>query len=483
MKTIFKTVLYLSVMLTAASCVLDEIDSQPAQDPRLDCDALDSYTIQASKPQDISFRVSATTPWTISGFESAPWLSVSPASSAVSSLSEDIRIKTAANPDPSDRKVVITLKGENTDITRQITITQLRKGKLVVLPIAESEAFASEGGSKSFELQSNMEWEASAADSWLTLNPAKGSSDGPMKSFNVTATAEANSSINRSTVVTVVSGDDKFEFNVVQNGQTLEFFPVDDTAIDRMGGQMELQVNSSMDWIFECDNDDFKVTRDGSRLIVNVPMNNRFAPRSATVTIKPASSGLGDVSSSVELTQDVNFRVEGNCEILEDGSVKLSGDDKSRVYTVDDFRFVSIVLAMGDVHFGDKGQLWCATNVEGANIYNQLTLGGNLRLRTDGYLPVTTGTSTYKNSTYSISKDEMNALKEYRFDVLPDPDNTAYHFLRFYYNGTMRAELNFYSALCDAPDAAVPYWFGFNSASSDGTWYIVKTCDIIPVAE
>ena len=483
MKTIFKTALYLSVLLTAASCVLDDIDSQPAQDPRLDCDALESYTIQAAKPQDISFRVSATTPWTITGFESTPWLSVSPASSSVSSLSEDIRIKTAVNSSQDDRKAVITVKGENTDISYQITVTQLRSGKLIVLPIPENEAFAKEGESKGFQLQSNLEWEASVADSWLTLDPATGSSDGPMKTFNVTAKAEANNSVNRSTVVTIVSGDEKFEFNVHQNGQTLEIVPVDDPTIDRQGGSKHLEVNATMDWEFTCDNDDFAVGREGNTLIVEVPWNNRFVARTATITVKPVSSEYGDVSSSVELTQDVNFKLDGNCIVQENGAVKVSGDAKSRIYTVDEYRFVSIVLTMGEVNFGSKGQLWCATNVSGANIYNQLTLGGNTRLRTDGYLPLSTDISTYKNATYSISKDEMNALTEYRFDVLPDPEDETYHFLRFYYNGTQRAELNYYSAFADDPDASATYWFGFNDASGDGSWYIIETCDITPVDE
>ena len=471
------------VMTLASSCVLDQIDSQPEIPPTLECDALETYTIQANKPQDISFRVSSTTPWTITGFEDAAWISVEPASSAVSSLSEDIRIKAVANTALSDRKVVLTLKGENTDITKTITLTQLRKGKLTVTPIAESDAFALNGSSQTFQIESNIDWEVSAADEWLSFNPAKGgSSDGSMKSASVTATAEANKSINRSTVVTVAAGDDKFEFIVRQKGQTLEFEPIESPEMDRTGGEATLTVDATMDWDFSCDNPDFQVTRSGDKLNVKAPWNNRFSERAATITIKPTSAEFGDVSSTITLTQACNFKLDGNCEVLEDGSVKISCGAVSRVSTVDEFRFVSIVLTMGEVGFGSKAQLWCSTNSEGCNIYNQLTLGGNLRIRTDGTLPVA-GTSTYKNTTYDITQDDLNAMTEYRFDVLPDPNNATYHILRFYYNGTLKAEQNYLSVFCDKADAAGSYWFGFYNTSDDGTWYIVKTCDVTAVAE
>ena len=109
---------------------------------------------------------------------------------------------------------------------------------------------------------------------------------------------------------------------------------------------------------------------------------------------------------------------------------------------------------------------------------DQVTFG-SLRL---SQLPVA-GISTYKNTTYSITKDELNAMTQYRFDVLPNTDTPANHYIRFYYNGTLKAEQNYYSVFADKSDAAGNYWFGFYNSTSDGTWYIVKSCDITPIAE
>ena len=482
MKTIFKTALYLAVTALASSCVLDAIDSQPLAEPRLDCDALDSYTIQAGKPQDISFRVSSTTPWTITGFEDTPWISVEPASSAVSSLSEDIRISAVANTALSDRTVVLTLQGESISGTRTITLTQLRKGKLTVTPIAESDEFAINGSSQTFQVSSNLDWEVSAEDEWLSFSPAKGESSGDMKTSTVTVTAAANKSVNRSTLVTVFSGDEKFQFTVKQKGQTLEFEPVENPSIDRKGGSLSLKVDATMDWTVSCDNEAFSLKREGDILTVEAPFNNRFSARKALITVKPVSDEFGDVSSTMEISQECNFKLEGSCTLLEDGSVKISAGEKARVATLDDFRFVSLVLSIGESSFGSKAQFWCATNAEGCNIYTQLTLGGNLRLRTDGTLPVA-GKSTYQNTSFSISQEELNAMTEYRFDVLPDPNNTTYQILRFYYNGALLAEQSCLSVFCDAPEAAGPYWFGFYDNGGDDTWYIVKTCDITAIAE
>jgi len=476
-------------MLMAGSCVLDKIDSQPATDPRLDCDALESYTIQANKPQDISFRVSSTTPWSITGFESASWLTVEPASSAVSSLSEDIRIKATANPNLEDRKVTLTIKGENTNISYSINLTQLRKGKLTVTPIAD--AFAKDGNSQTFKVESNLDWAVSAADDWLSFSPASGTGDGTMKATNVTATAKANGSLNRSTVVTVTSGDEKFEFTANQKGQSLDFGEVESTELDRTGQEVIIDVDATMDWAVSCDNADFIVTKEGNdKVKVVAPWNNKFAPRSATVTIKPTSNSYGDVSSSITFTQDVNFTMSGHCEVLADGSVKIYGDDASRVKLIDSYRYASIIIKMGDKGFADNAQMWLYANdaVESVEIeiMNQIQLGKRVRVRLNGDLP-NSGLSTYDSVDYDMTKDELNKMDEYRVDILPSENSTSgvgHLKFSFSYNGTLRSSvLDKPSIFEDVPEAACHYWFGCYTASNDGTWYVVKSCDVVPVEE
>lgn len=499
MKSIFKSVLLLGVMMAAYSCVLDDIDTQMTDEEaianiKLECDALDSYTVQASKPQAISFRISSTTPWTIEGADKVNWLTVSPASSSVSSLSEDIRITASVNDALADRSATLTVTGKNTSISKKIVITQLRHGKMTVTPC--TEVFAKAGSVQTFSVQSNLHWEAVAADSWLTLDPASGDSDGDMKTFSVKATAAENNALTRETTITVTSGDDIETFTVTQNGETLEIVPAESYELNRKGGSLEIGVDATMEWTVSSDNEAFTVVKDSdSKFTVSAEWNNKFASRTATITVTPVGSGFAGMEKTLEVSQGINFSLSGHYEVLSDGSLKMFGDSKARVATKDDYRYVKIVLTMGDKNFGEKGQLWCAAGFGECNIYNQLSLGGNLRIRQDGNLPITTkpsgeAVSTYKNVNHTgIDQAAMNALTEYRFEVLnqitddPDYPGVKWHVVNFWYNGAINTTLNFRSVLADDPNVSSPYWFGFNDSTTDGSWYVVKSCDVTAIAE
>ena len=362
MKTIVKI---LSVGLLAAACQQFYVDTQMTPDQavaKLECDALETYTIQGDKPQAVSFKVASTTPWTITGYEKAEWLKVSPVSSAFSSLSEDIVINAVANPNYQDRSATLTLSSEGTDTTYKIVINQTRKGKLFVQGVID--VFEAEGNTLPFTIETNLAWEVRSDEQWLSFDKNSGVGDGTVQTIN--ATAAANASVSRKATVTVSAGEDKVSFEVNQKGQSLEFLPVEEPVIDRMGGTLELGVKTTMNWVVECDNSDFTVVKEADKVVVSAPFNNKFKARTAVITIKPASGDFGDVSSTVEVSQDCNFELSGGCEVLEDGSVKFSASsDKPRVTTKDRIRYASIVLTMGDVHFGDKGHLCLSTHDAG----------------------------------------------------------------------------------------------------------------------
>ena len=76
-------------------------------------------------------------------------------------------------------------------------------------------------------------------------------------------------------------------------------------------------------------------------------------------------------------------------------------------------------------------------------------------------------------------------MTEYRFEVLPEItpeegyDNVWWHVVNFWINGEINTTLNFRSVYEDDPTAEGAYWFGFYNTTSDDTWYIVKSCDMI----
>ena len=75
-------------------------------------------------------------------------------------------------------------------------------------------------------------------------------------------------------------------------------------------------------------------------------------------------------------------------------------------------------------------------------------------------------------------------MTEYRVDFVSAPNPDAEHPERtlrmaFTLNGTLMAE-QWVNDIFDyaGQDMSAPYWFGYYEAQTDGTWYIVKSCDL-----
>ncbi len=491
MKLIVKIAAVLAAGVLGAACQQFYVDTQmtpekAAASVKLECDALESYTIQGEKPQSVSFQVASTTPWSITGWEKTEWLKVSPVSSALSSLSEDIVITAVANTGYDDRSVTLTLGGENTDTSYKIVITQLRKGKLYVQPV--TDVFEAEGNSLPFTLETNLDWEVRSADQWLSFSENSGTGDGSVKTIQ--AIAALNNSVTRSTTVTVTAGDDKFSFDVNQKGQSLEFLPADNLEVDSRGGELLLGVKATMDWTVQCDNADFTAEKVGSDQVkVSAPFNSLFVEKGATITIKPVSDDYGDVSSTIEVSQGTNFSFEGDFEMLEDGSVKLKGGAKSHLVFNEPLRYSTVVLTMGECHFESKGEMWFVNTVEGegwgAQLYNWCT-EGKTRLRAEGSVEGGHGLRIDKDSyyslDYSLSLDEMNAMQTYGMSLYPDGDDPSHLHMDFSYNGSVRCE-----GQCMNPfwgnELGGHQYIGIFTGGAAGTWYVIKSCEYSVIEE
>ena len=491
MKSIFKIAACLSfASLLVYSCKLEEIDTQMTEEEaiaaiKLDCDALESYTIQALKPQAISFTVASTTPWTVTA--DADWLTVTPASSAVSSLSEDVRITAVANTEIVDRKATVTVKGENTSKSYSIVITQLRKGQLTVTPLDHD--FATAGEAQQFTVESNQSWTASSDQEWLTLNVTEGTTDGALKATTVTATAEKNESVVRTATITVISGDEKIERMVRQKGQTLEFLEVEDSTVPGEGGEILLGVDATMDWKVESDNPGFTATRvSDSQVKVTAKWNKFFVDQTAVITIKPVDTKYGDVSNSVILTQGTNFEFAGNCTMDNDGYVTVTEGELSRIVLKNGMRYGKLILEIEDAGFEAGGQMWYVNKVAGdgwgAQLYNWLTIG-KTRLRAEGTVEgghgLNTESDSYMSKSYDIDADELSGMSSYEMDIYPDETNPAHLHMDFIFDGEIRCQ-----ALCMNPfygnDLVGETYVGvFNSGSTNETYFVVKSCELIVI--
>ncbi len=479
MKTFVRIIASLSVILGAAACQQYQIDTQMTPEKaaagiRLVCDALSSYSVAATNPGNVSFNISSNTPWTITRSSGADWVTVTPSSSAASALISDVVISFENNTSSEDRSATLTLTGENISGTTTITITQDRLGRLYVTPVAQN--YAAAGGPLSFKINTNQDWEVRSDVSWLSFNRENGTPDPDGLTMTVIATAEANEGIARTATVTVTAGDDEESFDVTQNGFTFEIVTPASTELPRLGGSLTIEVNTSATWTPATDNADWTVEKtDASHFKVTAPANGGFVPKTGKVSI----STPGGAYDELELSQDINFTFSGNYEILADGSVKLSGGAKSVITTRDTYRYIRAELKLKDVHMAANGEMWFYGKVGECNIYNQITLGGNQRTRTDGNNAA--GNSTYKSTSYdaALSEAEFAAMTSYGINITPDAGNLKFEFL---YNGESRGSQTGVSAFDGTTDGTA-YSFGFWNTGDANTYYTVTSFDITAVEE
>ena len=566
MKTITRIFATLCVLGAAAACQQFEIDTQMTPEKeyanlRLVCDALTTYSVPASRPDNITFNVSSNSPWTVTRSGGAEWCTVTPSSSSSSSLISDVVVSCADNDSGEDRTATLTIQAERISKYYTVTITQSKKGKLYVTPV--SKDFSAAGGPLTFTINTNVPWEIRTDVSWLHFNPENGNPDPDGRTMTITATADASDVMARMATVTVVAGDDEESFDVTQagsfemteitgefpgnggtqvlklrtdlpwtvsadkdwitfdkesgagsnaqtvinvtaapnddvarkavitvkaggeertfevrqSGSTFNIIPPADPTIASTGGELVIEVAATKSWEPQTEVPGFSVEKvDDSHFKVVAGWNNLFADRKGAVSIV-SSSGSTD---SVEITQSCNFEVQ-NGEVQEDGSVKLSGDKGTRVYLKEGVRCMTLTLTMGEKHFGDAGQLWVQGAIGSVNLYNQLSLGGNTRIRTDGNMADEGGSSSYKSTKFSITKDELNAMTTYEYGFKPNADPTLLD-MWFKVDGTEKISHSGPNPFHYNPDL-VKYYFGFYSTTSDGSWYVVKSCDISLNAE
>ena len=380
-------------------------------------------------------------------------------------------------PDPEGRSITIIATAEPSNVLERAATITVTAGdveesfdvtqKAVFSVSAFEDAFAAKGSAQSFIVRTDLPWSVSADKTWISFDKESGTGTGGSEA--ITATASANDGTIRTANITVEAGDASYSFEVTQNGLSFEIVPPASTELPRMGGEMVVEVNSSLAWEPETDQADWTVTKtDDTHFTVTAPFNNKFVAKSGKVAIVSGTN-----RAELELTQDVNFTFSGTYDILEDGSVKLTGGATSRVTTKESFRYVQAVLTMGECHFADKGELWFTGAAGGCNIYNQLTVGGNTRTRTDGAI--------YKSTSFSITLDELNAMTSYGVNLVP-AETEGNMLFEFVYNGTVRGSQEGGSPFAGNEDAT-QYWFGFWNAATADTWYVVKSCDITVVEE
>ena len=573
MKTLTRIFAPLAVLGALASCQMYKIDTQmtpekAAASIRMECSAVDVYTLASQDPDAITFNVSANTPWTLTLSSGADWLDVTPASSAASSLITDVVVVAKSNTSLEDRSATLTLRGENIAKTKVITIKQGRAGRLYVTP--PSKDFSAAGGPLNFTIQTNQDWEVRCDQSWISFNREKGTPDPEGRTLTIVAVAEPSDVLERSATITVKAGDDEESFNISQTGSfsltalsdpfesvggdqtfslktdlpweivadqtwltfdqtsgigdatitataaanegalrkaivtisaggvensfevaqkgfTFEIVAPASTELPGMGGEVVLGVNAASAWEPATEVEGWSVEKiDATSFKVKMAPNNLFVQKAGKVKIVSDTA-----TAELELTQLLAVELKGHYEMLEDGSVKLYGDQTSNITIIGGFRYGSIDLKISEASFADDGNFWFECKVKSEDpaivtdcqLYNWLTVG-KTRLRAEGTAngkSMKADGTSYMSETYSITKDELNVMTSYKMTLTANAENPSLLDMEFIYNGASKC-----LATCQNPFLAAGLvgdtFIGFHAVSA-GSWVILKSCDVTVTAE
>lgn len=388
---------------------------------------------------------------------------------------EGRRITIIATADPShvlERSATITVTAG--DVEESFDVAQ----KAVFSVSAFEDAFAAAGSAQAFVLRTDLPWSVSADKTWLSFDKESGEGDGSAEA--ITVTASANESAVRTATITVEAGDVSYAFDVTQRGLAFEIVAPASTELPRLGGEMVVEVNSSLAWEPETDQADWTVTKtDDTHFTVAVPFNNKFVARSGKVAIVSGTN-----RAELELTQAVNFTFSGTYEILEDGSVKLTGGATSRIVCADTFRYPTVTLEMGEVHYTGTAQMWFCGLIDSAQLYNWLTVG-KTRLRLEGTLADGKGARIDKDSYLSVDHnpattlDDLNAMTAYEIEMLPDTADETLFYMNFNYNGTQRCSAHARNPFFYNATGGASFWVGcYDDSTASDSWFVVKSCTV-----
>lgn len=415
----------------------------------------------------LTFTLQTNVPWEVRS--SAGWLTFNRESGEPDPEGRTLTIiATAAPSQVLERTATITVVAGDDEETFDVS----QKGVFDLTEVGRT--FDSNGDSDFILLRTDLPWTVMADKGWIEFLDHDGTGDGSLDQIGFTVLP--NEGAARKANITVRAGGVEKTFEVSQSGLVFEIVAPSSTELPRLGGEMVIAVNSSLSWEPSTDVAGWEVEKiDATSFKVKAAFNNIFKPKVGKVVI----TATGGATDELELSQGINFSFT-DAEVLEDGSVKIVGSKKSRITTLDGFRYASFVLAIGDKNFDDKAQFYaCSHDAAGdSELQCQINLSGNKRLRTNG------AHTTYGSTGFSITKDELNALTEYRMDFRPNAENPANIDLQFFYNGTSRAIHTSTSPYASDATFSGHYFFGTESAADGSeTWYIIKSCTPTFIAE
>ncbi len=342
------------------------VEEQPGDNKKAELEVVAeaNYDRPALNAEEISFEILAkNTSWTVT--VDKDWCTAEPATGKADA---EVVITVADNETPEARKATVTVKAEGVEKAETFTISQAAKGALTVTEAVPAGNIVTEGGSKTFTVQSNMAWTATSDSDWLTLDKTSGQPSA--EAVTVTATAAANTGAARAAKVTVVARTEQKVIEIKQDMYVVEvklkFAPISDelksTPLNYKGQDVVFEIEgdaTAADWEVVVSTPFAEtygtVEKGTNNATVKFPSSQFVCPGPVTVTLLTN----GEKSDEVTLTQDswwMPNQGKGSTIVLNnDGSVNIvAGGDPASGNTImtmkEGIRFANLVFNLEEVN-------------------------------------------------------------------------------------------------------------------------------------
>lgn len=429
-------------MFVLFSCKEYTIDSQPEGPLNIQIDALDYYTVTATSPSNVVFNISSNTPWKITSDQQ--WCKPTPSMSASSSLVSEIVVSIEPNTGNRSRKATLVIEAEGIGKVKEIIIEQTSKENLVVIPY--DQMVPSEGGEISFTIYSNKPWIIIPSTQFLeNIDIMSGPGNEEGEKIIITVSIPENPGSRRSGFLTVKTAFDEYTFAIQQDGVVIEQAePSESGTIDFEWWETEklVRVRANTAWRVEVPNEfvdwiEAEAVND-SEIKLTLTPNNRLYTRKGHVELSPVQLIPGFENVIFEITQRPQYWFKGNHFSLDEetGNVKvmmIPGNDFASHYT---FRKGRVAYEFEELHLTGKSRL----------VFNMWPNVGNTNfhfwLRSDAEAQFTCGGGFgWQQIKFSLTEEEVNAIRLIEFFVEDDPDNEGKLRIRLRIDGVDRAIL------------------------------------------
>lgn len=425
-----------------AACQEYGIDSQPEAPLNIQIDAMDTYSALATSPSNVVFSISSNTPWSITSDQQ--WCKPTPAMSASSSLVAEIVVALESNPTGQQRVAKLTVKAEGIAESRVITITQVSKEDLVVIPF--DEMVPTEGGKISFSIVSNKPWKVIPSTQFLeNIDKSTGTGNENGEKETISITLPENAAARRSGTITVKTDFQEYTFTINQDGVVIEQEEPSESGVISFGSTeltKVVKIRSNKVWKVKVPKEYAEwMTAEAmsdSELKITLKESNRLITRKGQVLLSTVEVIPGFEDIPFEIAQSPVFWFNKDDFMIDEATGYVKGYQAGKSITSNyAFKKGHLTFEFEAINLIGKSRL-------DFNMYpNVGNSNYHLYLQSNNNCDFTCGGSgfSWEQTTFALTAEQIAAIRKIEFFMEDDPEHAGKLRIRVVIDGKEVANL------------------------------------------